>query len=128
MTYAFDDVFAKLNARDFANSIVSVLNSRVQRALSFQVRISTCSIAMEDLSLPDSTCSSQSQLLDSLQSQQTGSFQNQPPEGKGSVVLLLCWTSPTVKSQAFHREPARTLPDPRLLPLLPQPLNQEGTL
>ena len=52
-------------------------------------------------------------------------FRTNPPEGKGSAALLLCWTSPTVKLQAFHREPARMLPNPELLPLLPQPLNQE---
>ena len=52
-------------------------------------------------------------------------FRTNPPESKGSVALLLCWTSPTVKLQAFHREPARMLPDPELLPLSSQPLNQE---
>ena len=84
-------VFAKLIARDFAHSTASVLNSRVLRALSFKVRISTCSIAMEDFSLPNSTCSSQSQLLDSLRSQETGSFQNQPPrrQRKRGIAALL---------------------------------------
>ena len=46
------------------------------------------------LSLPNSTSSYQSQHLDSLRSQETGSSQNQPPEGKGSMALLLSWTSP----------------------------------
>ena len=94
-------VFAKLIAHDFAHSTASVLNSRVLRALSFKVRISTCSIAMEDFSLPNSTCSSQSQLLDSLRSQETGSFQNQLPprrQRKRGIAALLDITNSEVAS------------------------------
>ena len=93
-------LFAKLIARDFAHSTASVLNSWVLRALSFKVRILTCSITMEDFSLPNSTCSSQSQLLDSLWSQETGSFQNQPPrrQRKRGIAALLDITNSEVAS------------------------------
>ena len=104
--------------RDIANS-VSVLNSWVVRVLSFQVQISTCSVAIS--LYPTRLDLLFSEQPPRLSSERTNRFFS------GSVVLLLCWTSPTAKSQAFHREPARTLPDSRLLPLLPQPFKQEGT-